>query len=472
MAGLDEVKVLAIVMLENRSFDHLLGYLSLMEPKLEINGFLPPEGPPVNFHIPGTELRNDMYVNVSTADGEFHYPFHMSDEPLATDLPHDRHSVTQQLGQASGMGVFPMRGFVDAYYNVTPTRQRLADPMGFFTAAEVPMMNFFARQFAVCDRWFSSIPCDTHPNRLMSLSGETLIDRTNGLLPDNQPLLFSWLDANRIRWRVYSDDLSFFALFKKLWGDILLDHEHFRKFSQLAADVSSADLSSFPQVILIEPSFVDSPVHPDHDPNDDHPPLPMGPGEDFLRQVYQALTPPNDLQVWQHLVMVALFDEHGGFYDHVPPLSPVITPCGDGNEPFTSTGVRVPASVISPFVSPGQVYHRNLDHTAVLEFMADWLTPGSPYSQTVKDRLDQSGFAAEPGRGRLQEILNLLGAPRSLPPDEPNVVLQSARPLYGKKLARTPNEMAFEEAVQGMAQNYPNEVRQNFPALLHWMQNR
>lgn len=472
MAALNAVGTLAMVMLENRSFDHLLGYLSLMEPGMNVDGLVAPVGTPVDVRASGTVLPNEAYVNVSSADSEFHYPFHMKDEPLATDLPHDRHSVSQQLGRASAPGQFPMSGFVDAYYNLTPTRLALADPMGFFTAAEVPMMDFFARHFAVCDRWFASVPADTHPNRLMSLSGETLIDRTGGLLPDGQPLLFSWLDQHEIDWRVYSDDLSFFALFPRLWERILLDHEHFRKFSQLAADVLNTNPASFPKVVLIEPSYVDSPVHPDHDPNDDHPPLPVGPGEDFLRQVYQAFTPPNNLGIWQHLVMVALFDEHGGFYDHVSPLAPVVTPCGQGNDPFTSTGVRVPAFVISPFASAGQVYHRNLDHTAVLEFLADWLTPGKPYSDGLSERLEQPGFATEPGRGRLREILDCLERPSLEPPDEPTVVLRSTRPLYGKKIARTPNEMAFEEAVQKMIKQYPGPTRDNYPALLHWAQNR
>ncbi len=349
MAALDSIGTTVIVMLENRSFDHMLGYLSLIEPKMIINGLAAPAGSNVEYRSPKATLLNPDYLNVSLVDGELHYPFHMQDGPLTTDLPHDRHSVEQQLNKRTAPGGYSMSGFVDAYYNLTPTRMGLVDPMGFFTAAEVPMMDFFAREFAVCDRWFASIPTDTHPNRLMSLSGETLIDRTGGLLP-NQRLVLDWLDQNKVEWRVYSDDLSFFALFSRLWPEILVNSNRFRKFSALTADVLSADTKPFPKVIFIEPSFVDSPIHPDHEPNDDHPPLPVGFGQDFYRQIFQALTPPGNLTVWKQMVMVVMYDEHGGFYDHVSPLFPVTTDCGPGNDPFTSTGVRVPGFVVSPFV--------------------------------------------------------------------------------------------------------------------------
>jgi phospholipase C len=472
MAALDRIRTLVYVMLENLFFNHMLGYLILIDPTKTVDGLVAPPGTSLDYRRPGTNLLNDSYLNVSSADGELHYPFHMSDEPLPIDLPHDRHSVAQQLGRQAPAGSYSMEGFVDAYYASSPTRVELADPLGFFTSLELPTQDFFARQFAVCDRWFSCIPTDTQPNRLMSLNGTTGIDRTGGLPPD-QPLVLDWLDRNKIDWRVYSDDLSFFVLFPRLWPQILTS-DRFRKFSQLTNDVLAADPNnpnSFPRVILIEPSYRDSPVHPDHDPNDDHPPLPVGFGEDFLRQVYQALTPPRNLTVWNQMVMVVTYDEHGGFFDHVSPLL-VTADCGPGNEPFKSTGIRVPSFVVSPFVSPGEVYQKNLDHTSILEFLSGWLTPGTPYSQVVTDRLAQAGFAASPGRGQLSEVLNLLQNPRTEPPEEPTGVIQGIRAMPGKRIAHTPNEFSFEEAVSGMIKAHPTEVAQKYPGLVHWQQNR
>lgn len=473
MAALDGIGTIVIVMLENRSFDHMLGHLSLIDPTMPVNGLVVPPGSSVDYQTPLAKLENPSYLNVSSPDGELHYPFHMQDNPLTTDLPHDRHSVEQQLGRQVPAGTYSMNGFVDAYYNFTPTRMEMVDPLGFFTAAEVPVTDFFARQFGVCDRWFAPLPTDTHPNRLMALNGKTVIDRTSGLLPE-QPVVLDWLDQNKVEWRVYSDDISFFALFRRFWRTILFNSNRFRKFSALTADVLGADpkdRGSFPKVVFVEPSFLDSPIHPDHDPNDDHPPLPVGFGEDFLRQVYQALTPPNNLTVWKQMLMVVTYDEHGGFYDHVSPLFPVTADCGPGNVPFKSTGVRVPAFVVSPFVSPGHVYSYNLDHTSILEFLAEWLNPGTPYSQVVDSRLKQAGFNTPPGRGQVSAVLDLLENPRPTPPDEPIVVIRALRAMPGKKIARTPNELAFEQAIQGIIKKYPAKVAENYPALLHWQQN-
>jgi phospholipase C len=464
----DSIGTLVIVMMENRSFDHMLGYLSLIQPKLSVDGLLTVDGDTLDYRIPLTQLKNDEYLNISASDGAFHYPFHRLDSPMAIDLPHDRHSVWEQLGKAKDDGSFTMDGFVNAFYDNSQSGLELADPMAFFTSTEVPTHDFFARHFAVCDRWFSPIPADTQPNRLISLSGFTTTDRTATFLPD-QDMVFDWLDRNHISWRVYSDDISFLALVRRFWLPLLTDHDHFRNFAQLAADVANASTSPFPKVVFVEPSYRDSPVHPDHDPCDNHPPLPVGFGEDFLRQVYQALTPQSALSVWQKLLMIVDYDEHGGFFDHVSPLE-INTDCG-ANEPFTRSGVRVPAFLISPFVGPGQMYHKNLDHTSVLEFMAEWLTPGIPYSEVVDKRLSQPGFNSGPGRGRVSEALNF-AAPRQHPPDEPLGNITALRVMPGKRISKAANELAFEDAVSQMIDAHPTEVATRYPGLIHWKLNR
>jgi phospholipase C len=175
----------------------MLGYLSLLEPKMAVDGLVAAPGSNTDYRRPLAKLLNDTYLNVSSSDGELHYPFHMADNPLTIDLPHDRHSVETQLGRQNSSGYF-MEGFVDAYYSNCSTRMELVDAMGFFTSAEVPMMDFFARNFAVYERWFGPLPADTQPNRLMALSGETVIDRDLTLIPSTQPLMFDWLDPKGI----------------------------------------------------------------------------------------------------------------------------------------------------------------------------------------------------------------------------------------------------------------------------------
>ncbi len=471
MAIFDQLGTVVILMLENRSFDHMVGHLSLIAPELPVDGLVAPPGSAVDYTKVNAQVQNGQYLNVSQVDGVLHYPFHMADNALTTDLPHDRIDVGTQLGKLSAAGQYPMSGFVDAYYNTTPTRMDLPDTMGFLTPQEAPISDFFARQFMTCDRWFSPIPTDTQPNRLMLYSGETQTDKTSGLPPDQKPLILDWLKQNNIDWRVYSDDLSFFALFPHLWLDVLGDR--FRKFSTLTKDVLDAGPANpFPKVLFVEPSYADSPIHPDHDPNDDHPPLQVGFGEDFLRQVYQALTPPDNLSVWNSMVMLMTYDEHGGFFDHVSPLQPVNTPCGASNTPFTSTGPRVPAFVISPFVAAGSVYHKNLDHTFILEFLAEWLTPGTPYSPAVATRLAQPGFALSPGKGAISNMFDSLGAPRSVPPQAPAQPLGGLRLRPAAKVPKNPNEMAFQNRVEGMIEQYPDKVAAKYPELLHWQQNK
>ena len=171
------------------------------------------------------------------------------------------------------------------------------------------------------------------------------------------------------------------------------------------------------------------------------------------------------------MVMVVTYDEHGGFFDHVSPLL-VTADCGPGNEPFKSTGIRVPSFVVSPFVSPGDIYHNNLDHTSILEFLSEWLTPGTPYSQVVADRLAQPGFDASPGRGQLSAILSRIQNPRTELPEEPTGVIQGIRAMPGKRIAHTPNELSFEQAVSDMIKAHPTEVAEKYPGLVHWQQNR
>ena len=470
MANLDALGTVAIVMLENRSFDHMLGYLSLIEPKMAIDGLVAPDDTSVDYRKVAAQVINDEYLNISSSDGEFHYPFHRQDTPLAIDLPHDRHSVSEQLGTKNQDGTYSMDGFVNAFYGESQSAMKLADPMAFFTSLEVPMHDFFARHFVVCDRWFAPIPTDTQPNRLMSLSGYTLTDRTAGLAPD-QDLVLDWLDRNKVGWRVYSDDISFFALFRRLWPKILVtERDRFRKFSQLAVDVEKAEAGEpFPKVIFIEPSFRDSPIHPDHEPNDNHPPLPVGFGEDFLRQVYQALTPAKKVTLWNKLVMIVTYDEHGGFFDHVSPLK-VPEDCGPQGEPFATTGVRVPALVVSPFVAPGTVYSKNLDHTHVLEFLAEWLTPGNPYSEHVAERLASPAFNDAKGQGSILEVLDL-DRKGIVPPEEPTDTITVTRAMPGKQVAHTANELAFEDAINGMLEEHPKEVAEKYPGLVHWKNN-
>ena len=152
-------------------------------------------------------------------------------------------------------------------------------------------------------------------------------------------------------------------------------------------DMQQERAETAPQVVIVEPSYNDGPhIGPDH-PNDNHPPLAVGWGEDFLRRVYEAATVNPAL--WAGTVMVVYADEHGGFHDHVPPPPIAHVTTGTPAHAFRSTGPRIPGIVVSPLVKPGSVCSQLLDHTSVLQLLAEIFTPGQPYSPSVEERRRQ-----------------------------------------------------------------------------------
>ena len=372
MSALDQVDTIVLLMLENRSFDHLLGHLSLgaCANNSGADGLADP-------------LVRPQYLN--SYQMQAYYPHKMRDRPLETDLPHDRNAIAVQMNHSALAGGFKMDGFAKSYFSASPNVHVTdPDPMGFLPPDDVPMSRFLADNYAVCDRWFASLPAGTQPNRLMAWTGTSLIDG-NGLFPPRDPTLLDWMDQRQIRYRVYSSGLSFFVLF----GAPQVFGPAFRNFARLAPDVANEKHGDFPQVIIIEPSYGDAVRITGGIATDYHAPAAAGPGEVFLRQAYEALT--CNPERWARTLLVVTFDEHGGFYDHVTPPAVGYQPPNNAHyaQPFTSLGVRVPAFVVSPLVSPKSVCSATLDHTSLLQLLAEKFTPGLPYSESVEVRRQQ-----------------------------------------------------------------------------------
>ena len=238
MLDLTLIDTIVIVFMENRSFDHMLGHLSYRE---YANG-TPVEG----LRDP---LTQPAYENIYAARP--YYPFVMPDGPLPADLPHERPAVATQLARSPVTGMCSMSGFVEAYYTgTTVNRTEAPEPMGFLPPTAVPITNFLANQFAVCDHWFAPLPTSTHPNRVMALTGASPIDDTRNRLLSVGPTLLDWATHHGVRWRVYHEGLSFFALLGRL--DLVLG-PNFRAFEYLALDVAHDAPEVFPQLLLIEP---------------------------------------------------------------------------------------------------------------------------------------------------------------------------------------------------------------------------
>src|SRR5713226_7179137 len=228
MTDLNKIETIVIVMMENRSFDHMLGYLSLPD-----SGRTDVEG-----------LRYKANVDPPVWDSEYvlpggYTPFRMPDTttplPNNMDPPHERPNIEKQIGPPDPDGVHPMNGFVDSYdgkINVDGKDQPIV--MGYYTGADLPTTHFFAQNFLICDHWFSAIPAGTQPNRLMAMSGQSRIEMNVNKppLPD-QPLVYHWLNDHNVRWRVYAESLPFFALMPNQWPVIA---DKLRFFSHLAHD--------------------------------------------------------------------------------------------------------------------------------------------------------------------------------------------------------------------------------------------
>lgn len=327
-----DIETIIIVMMENRSFDHMLGYLSL-----------PDYGR--GDEVDGLKLKPESTPQAPVWDSKFvvpgpYTPFRLPDPrkplPDKMDPPHERPNIKIQMGTPQG-GVYPMNGFVQSYsatMNVGGKDQPIV--MGYFTGEDLPASHFFQENFLICDAWFSSLPAGTQPNRLLAMSGESRLDlNVNKLLPD-QPLVYDWLTAHNVKWRVYAESIPFFSIMRSQWNAIF-NGRNYRKFTSLAHDILNESAADFPQVIFVEPRYTNAP-HVDS-PHDDHAPSAVDPGQRFLMEVYAAIT-ANPTR-WSKTVMVVTYDEHGGFFDHVSPPN-ILTPAPAGEYlPFASLGVRV-----------------------------------------------------------------------------------------------------------------------------------
>jgi phospholipase C len=441
------IDTIVIVTMENRSFDHLLGTMRMAPygARTDIDGI--------------EELANIKYGNPSQ-NATLVQPFLGVDGPFVSDLPHERPAVATQLAHSPLAG-YTMTGFVQAYEHANGTSGMLQPPpMGLLTPSQIPTTSFLAREFAICDHWFAPIPTSTHPNRLMALSGYTLIEDTYSKPLPSHDLVFDWLSKRGVPWRVYSAGLPFLTLMPKMWS-AMLNGDHFRSFDHLAHDVQSEPDGTFPRVIVVEPDYEDSPVHISGHACDNHPPLSMAFGETFLQQVYEAIT--SNEKRWAKTLLILMYDEHGGFYDHVPPrpISFPPPPGADFTAPFESTGPRVPAILISPWVARRSACNATFDHTSMLQLIAERFDT-TPYSDGVEARrvagiksvsvaLDASLHGAT---APVLPSVNLLTS----------VILSTAKP------SSTASRQAFAASVTEFAKT-PGAL-QRYPAIAQWMASK
>jgi phospholipase C len=442
---IDQVETIVLVMMENRSFDHMLGHLSIDNPAMPVNGLRTE-----NFDQYANDLNGTIYPCYERDN----------DDMLFWDLPHEAADVQTQLRKNSQSGVYSMHGFVEAFANYTHSVPNTeADPMGYFPRRFIPMTDFLATNFCVCDKWFSPIPTSTQPNRTMAFSGDSSIHDTKPQLISIPNDLFHWMDSpnHPVRWRVYHDGFSFFSLYNDLWPYVL--GEQFMRTETLYADLMKEPDSHSPQVIIIEPNYHDAPHLGSKQPNDNHAPLAVGWGEDFLRRTYQAVTA--NAKRWAKTVMIVYYDEHGGFYDHEPPPDMNYTTIGGDGFQFNNMGPRIPGIIVSPLVKKGSICSELFDHTSVLQFIAEKFANDKIYTTPVTQR-------KEAGICSISVALNN-AAPFAAPVAPTDTLTPMA--TLGKALTTAPqSDMAksFELAGLQMIDQKPAEVKIKYPELFQW----
>lgn len=352
--GLIGLKHIVVLMMENRSFDHLLGFAQ--------SAAWPIDG------LSGSETNRDSTGEVARVSSDARYSGDFTPDP--------GHAVFDSLTQLYGDPKTPetqepvMTGFVLSYEGKTHSSPDAHRIMRCFSPEKVPVLTELAMQFAVCDRWFSSLPGPTFPNRAFA-HGATSIGRVDMGINwlGMSKTIYELLNENGVDSRIYYHDSTMAMTFKGLMNQ----GKYFGLFDDFLSDCKKNKL---PAYSFIEPRFANS-----QDPatntffsaSDQHPDHNVEQGEILIRDVFNAIWSSQPLR--ESSLLVIVYDEHGGLYDHVHPPK-TVNPDGkdwpgspDSLDPpfhFTRLGVRVPAVLISPYVPKGTIDHTVYDHGSLI----------------------------------------------------------------------------------------------------------
>jgi phospholipase C len=428
------VKNVFVLMLENRSFDHMLGFSGI-------------EGTDAETGQPTTI--NGLKGNETNSYQGQPYPVAPSaDDIMPMDPGHEFPDVVKQLcGENAAYplgGPYPPidnSGFVADYAaSLSASQEEANAPNNFgkimkcFSSEQLPVLNALAKAFVVCDNWHASIPGPTWPNRLFACGASSA-----GL--DHSPTtgeLATWetvdgfefrngsiFDALRRRspdngWRIYAGD--HFPMAAGLKGIDILEIGSLNDFTR---EVKS---SVYPWLYTwIEPNYGDTLLNTYRGGNSQHPLDDVTQGEALIKTVYEAI---RNSTHWEASLLIVTWDEHGGFYDHVAPpktTPPGDTPVGDKfnqyHFPFDRYGVRVPAIIVSPLIPANLIDHRLYDHSSI---------PKTLETEFGLPPLTERDKAANDVTALLSLTTARTDAPTTLPnpaaPSMPKLALTAAQP--------------------------------------------
>jgi|HubBroStandDraft_1064217.scaffolds.fasta_scaffold09400_5 phospholipase C len=449
------IKHVVVLMLENRSFDHMLGQ------RKGVNGILGPSG-----HIDPTH--SNPMTSPSTP-GPKSYPV-SGGAPFAVD-PQDQYrqgtavyggpshsfpSTSMQLfgtetPAASDLAAPKLNGFVNDYVNVlegqahrkNPSPAEISLPMATFDATELPVLNALADSFCVCDRWFSEVPGPTQPNRLF-MHAATSMGFTHNVWSNkfSARTIYEALDTAKQTWGVYYFDLrdtdSFPAVKKRVESIV-----------PFATFYAQAQAGTLPAYSFLCPLYGDT--DPQNQSSSEHCPADVRYGEMLIADVYEAL---RNGPGWNDTLFILTYDEHGGFYDHVVPPKAVppdafTSPTADDKAQaaknpkangylikpqskfgFDRLGLRVPTILISPWLKPG-VDSTPYQHTSILATLHDF------FGTAPLTHRDKSATSLAP------RLTQLAAARTDAPTKLPRPVLPAANP---DQLQKPPHAMQQEMA--------------------------
>jgi phospholipase C len=343
-------KHLVVLMMENRSFDHILGFLP------GVNGLTGDETNPISPEGP--------LVRVSRNARTVH--------DLFPDPGHEFVNVNMQIfgnSQGTDDGLPKMQGFVEDYALVSNDQIQGANIMKCFTPTSVPVISTLASTYAVSDSWYSSIPGPTIPNRLFAHGATSGGSLTQDVIaaPAKLHTIFEVMDepGNPFTYRIYTNGSS--VLMANLY--LVRKPSAFHPYSDFANDCAKGDL---PAYTFIEPSYDDN-IAAGIFATSQHPDFPVDEGEGFIADVYNALTGSPG---WADTLLLIVYDEHGGIFDHVfpPSVSPNAANAGlpdvqhsvNPSFDFRRLGVRVPAVFISPRISNRVIKGENFEHSSIV----------------------------------------------------------------------------------------------------------
>ena len=369
----DPIEHVVVLMLENHSFDQMLGGMRTELPDLD----------GVNPAAPHSNLDPDggaPYLQATTTATS-----------VAPDPMHETKNVLVQLKDNNGNFVCD---YAAKYPQTTrPQRQQI---MGYYAAGHLTSLHELARHFTVCDHWYSSVPGPTWTNRFFVHSGTSLgrvimpsgLDHPSLYFGYDQDTVYDRLNERGISWKVYYGDIP---------HTLVLTHQRrlsnarrHHRMSAFFSDAAGPD-ARFPAYCFIEPKYFPP------GQNDDHPPHPTARAQQLMADVYNTLR--SNEALWQKTLLVVLYDEHGGFFDHVAPPAAVPPDVHVEEYSFDRFGVRVPAVLVSPWVDQG-VLSTEFDHTSLLKYLSDkWglapLTARVSAAKSIAEAIRTTGTARD-----------------------------------------------------------------------------